>query len=36
MKLYLDNCVFNRHFDTQSNIKTLLETEAKLNIQENI
>ena len=36
MKLYLDNCVFNRPFDTQSNIKTLLETEAKLNIQENI
>jgi predicted nucleic acid-binding protein len=36
MKIYLDNCVFNRPFDTQSNIKTLLETEAKLNIQENI
>ncbi len=36
MKLYLDNCVFNRPFDVQSNIKTLLETEAKLNIQENI
>ncbi len=36
MKLYLDNCVFNRPFDDQSNIKILLDTEAKLKIQENI
>lgn len=36
MKLYLDNCMFNRPFDDQSNIKILLEAEAKLNIQENI
>lgn len=36
MKLYLDNCVFNRPFDDQSNIKILLEAEAKLKIQENI
>ncbi len=36
MKLYLDNCMFNRPFDDQSNIKILLESEAKLKIQENI
>ena len=36
MKLYLDNCMFNRPFDDQSNINILLETEAKLKIQENI
>lgn len=36
MKLYLDNCVFNRPFDDQSNINVLLEAEAKLKIQENI
>ena len=36
MKLYLDNCMFNRPFDDQSNIKILLESEAKLNIQEKI
>lgn len=36
MKLYLDNCMFNRPFDDQSNIKILLEAEAKLKIQENI
>lgn len=36
MKLYLDNCMFNRPFDDQSNIKILLEAEAKLRIQENI
>ncbi|QQZ30588.1 PIN domain protein [Thiothrix subterranea] len=36
MKLYLDNCMFNRPFDDQSNLKVLLESEAKLRIQENI
>lgn len=36
MKLYLDNCMFNRPFDDQSSINILLETEAKLKIQENI
>lgn len=36
MKLYLDNCMFNRPFDDQSNIKILLEAEAKLKIQERI
>nr|MBU2747550.1 type II toxin-antitoxin system VapC family toxin [Acidithiobacillus montserratensis] len=36
MRLYLDNCMFNRPFDDQSNIRVLLETEAKLKIQEQI
>ena len=36
MKLYLDNCMFNRPYDDQSNIKILLEAEAKLKIQEEI
>ena len=36
MKLYLDNCMFNRPFDDQSNLKVLLESEAKLKIQEDI
>jgi hypothetical protein len=36
MLLYLDNCMFNRPYDDQSNIKVLLDAEAKLKIQENI
>ncbi len=32
LKIYLDNCVFNRPFDDQSQIKIKLETEAKLYI----
>ncbi len=36
MKVYLDNCMFNRPFDDQSNILVRIETEAKLNIQERI
>ena len=36
MKLYLDNCCFNRPFDDQSQIRIRLETEAKLRIQEEI
>ncbi|MBW1927507.1 MAG: PIN domain-containing protein [Deltaproteobacteria bacterium] len=36
MRLYLDNCCFNRPFDDQSQIKIRLETEAKLKIQEEI
>jgi hypothetical protein len=36
MKIYLDNCCFNRPFDDQSQIRIRIETEAKLNIQENI
>ena len=36
MKLYLDNCCFNRPFDDQSNIRIRIEAEAKLRIQEDI
>jgi predicted nucleic acid-binding protein len=35
-KIYLDNCSYNRPFDDQSQIKTRLETEAKLHIQSDI
>jgi len=35
-KIYLDNCVFNRPFDDQSQIRIKLETEAKLYIQAQI
>ena len=30
LKIYLDNCCFNRPFDNQAQIKVALETEAKL------
>ncbi len=33
MRLYLDNCCFNRPFDDQSMLTVRLETEAKLHIQ---
>lgn len=36
MRIYLDQCAYNRPFDDQSNIKTQLETLAKLYIQEQI
>ena len=36
MKLYLDNCCFNRPFDDQSQTRIRLESEAKLEIQEEI
>jgi len=36
LKLYLDNCCFNRPFDDQSKLLVRLETEAKLYIQEGI
>ena len=36
MKIYLDNCCFNRPFDDQSQLRIMLESEAKLRIQENI
>ena len=32
-KVYLDNCVYNRPFDDQTQIKILLEAEAKRHIQ---
>ena len=34
MRVYLDNCCFNRPYDDQSNLKIELETKAKLKIQE--
>jgi predicted nucleic acid-binding protein len=34
MKIYLDNCCFNRPYDNQRNIKIKLEAEAKLYIQQ--
>jgi hypothetical protein len=33
MKVYLDNCSYNRPFDNQSQIRIYLETQAKLHIQ---
>jgi len=36
MRIYLDNCCFNRPFDDQQQLRIRLETEAKLNIQEKI
>ena len=33
MKVYLDNCAYNRPFDDQSQIRISLETQAKLYIQ---
>ena len=36
MKIYLDNCCYNRPFDDQSQIKIHLEAQAKLYIQAKI
>lgn len=36
MKVYLDNCCYNRPYDDQTQIRIHLETEAKLYIQEMI
>jgi predicted nucleic acid-binding protein len=36
MRIYLDNCSFNRPYDDQSQVKVLFETEAKLFIQQQI
>ena len=36
IKIYLDNCCFNRPVDDQSQIRVRLEAEAKLKIQEEI
>ena len=33
MKVYLDNCCFNRPFDDQSSLTVRLETEAILDVQ---
>jgi len=36
MRLYLENCCFNRPFDDQSQARVRLEAEAKLEIQQRI
>ncbi len=36
MKVYRDNCCFNRPFDDQSQLRIKLESEAKLRIQDEI
>jgi hypothetical protein len=36
MRIYLDNCYFNRPYDEQNNMNIYLETEAKLYIQNKI
>ena len=33
MKIYLDNCCYNRPFDDQQQLRIFLETQAKLHIQ---
>ena len=34
MKIYLDNCCYNRPYDDQSQLRISLETQAKLYIQD--
>ena len=34
MKIYLDNCCFNRPYDDQRQMRIYLETQAKLHIQQ--
>ena len=34
MKIYMDNCCYNRPYDDQTHIRIYLETEAKLHIQD--
>lgn len=36
MRIYLDNCCFNRPFDDQKQLKIYLESEAKLFVQQQI
>ena len=36
MRIYLDNCSYNRPYDDQSQIRICLETQAKLHIQDMI
>lgn len=36
MRIYLDNCCFNRPFDDQTQIRIRLEAEAKLRIQDDL
>ena len=34
MKIYLDNCCYNRPYDDQTQIRISLETQAKLYVQD--
>jgi hypothetical protein len=34
LKVYLDNCCYNRPFDDQTHLRIILETQAKLFIQD--
>lgn len=34
MKIYMDNCCYNRPYDDQTHIRIHLETEVKLHIQD--
>jgi hypothetical protein len=34
LKIYFDNCAYNRPFDDQTQIRIALETEAKKHIQQ--
>ena len=36
LKIYLDNCCYNRPYDDQSQLKISLEAQAKLEIQQQI
>lgn len=36
MRVYLDNCCFNRPFDDQSQARVRLEAEARLEIQQRV
>jgi predicted nucleic acid-binding protein len=36
MRIYLDNCCFNRPFDDQSQARVRLEAEAKLELQQRV
>ncbi len=36
MRIYLDNCCYNRPYDDQSQLRISLESQAKLHIQEMI
>lgn len=36
MRIYLDNCSYNRPYDDQSQMRIYLETQAKLHIQDMI
>jgi predicted nucleic acid-binding protein len=36
LKIYLDNCCFNRPYDNQDQLSIRLESEAKISIQESI